>query len=270
MKRAKKQSILLTGGASGIGAATAKLAVERGHRVLVADINLKGAQAVANALGDAASAIELDITQSDQWAHVLDKAWERFERLDVLMNNAAIVHPGYADRISLEDHQSTMDVNFMGPVRGMLAALPRFRQVDAGHFVTVCSMTAFLPFPGLASYAAAKHALRAFHLALALEQRDSNLKFTIVHPTSTETPMLEHEMNSGLTLAFAAPSMSAEAIGNIILDAMDKRTVEVCVPSERGKYVKRVGANPRSLREMVIRGEALGAEQLKARLAAKA
>lgn len=265
----KTKTILLTGGASGIGAAMAKLAVERGHKVLIADINFKGAKSVAKSIGSGASAVELDITRSDQWEQVLDEAWARFERLDVLMNNAAIAHPGYADKVTVSHHQSTIDVNFMGPLKGMLATLPRFLEQRSGQFVTVCSMTAFLPYPGLASYAAAKHALRAFHHALALEQRDSPLKFTIVHPTSTETPMLEHEAQSGLALAFASPSMSADAIGTIILDAMEKNTVEVYVPHGRAKYVRRVGTSPRSLREMVIRGEALGAEKLKARLAGK-
>lgn len=268
-KKANSKTILLTGGASGIGAATARLATERGHRVLIGDINLKGAKAVAKAIGKNASAIGLDITQADQWEHALDEASAQFGRLDVLINNAAIVHPGYADKVSLARHQSTMDVNFMGPVKGLLAALPRFLKQGSGQFVTVCSMTAYLPFPGLASYAAAKHALRAFHHAFALEHRDTALNFTIVHPTSTETPMLEHEAESGLALAFASKSMSAEAISNIILDAMEKHTIEVLVPRERGQFVRRVGTSPRSLRELVIRGEELGARQLKARLARK-
>jgi NAD(P)-dependent dehydrogenase (short-subunit alcohol dehydrogenase family) len=263
----KPKTILLTGGASGIGAATAKLAVERGHKVLIADINYQGAKAVARAIGSGAGAVELDITQGDQWQRALDEAWTRFGRLDVLMNNAAIVHPGYADKVSIECHQSTMDVNFMGPLKGMLATLPRFLQQGFGQFVTVCSMTAFLPYPGIASYAAAKHALRAFHHGLALEQRDSALKFTIIHPSSTETPMLEHEAQSGLALAFASPSMPADAVGCIILDAMEKQTVEVYVPHERGKVVRRVGTSPRSLREMVVRNEVLGAQKLKKRLA---
>jgi NAD(P)-dependent dehydrogenase (short-subunit alcohol dehydrogenase family) len=268
VKTAKKKTILLTGGASGIGAATARLAVERGHRVLIADINFEGVKSVAIAIGGAASAVALDVTQSEQWEQVLEEAWARFERIDVLINNAAIAHAGYADKVSLAQHRRTLDVNFMGSVNGMLATLPRFLQQGFGHFVTICSMTAFLPFPGLSSYSAAKHALRAFHHSLALEQRDSPLKFTIVYPTSTETPMLEQEAQSGLKLAFASPSMSAESAGNIILEAMEKQTIEVYIPRERGKFVRRVGTSPKALREMVIKGEAVGAQQLEARLSA--
>jgi 3alpha(or 20beta)-hydroxysteroid dehydrogenase len=82
--------------------------------------------------------------------------------------------------------------------------------------------------------------------------------------------MLDQEAERGLKLAFASPSMSAAAAGTIILDAMEKQTVEVYIPSERGKYVRRVGTSPKSLREMVIRGEAQGGENLQARLAGRA
>jgi NAD(P)-dependent dehydrogenase (short-subunit alcohol dehydrogenase family) len=268
VKSIKSRNILLTGGASGIGAATARLAVSRGHKVVIADLNLKGAQAVAAQIGEGATALALDIVSHDQWERALDQAETTLGRLDVLINNAAIVRTGRSEHVTLEDHQQTMDVNFMGPLTGMLAVLPRFKRQGSGHFVTVCSMTAFLPFPGLASYAASKHALRAFHHGLALEERDTPLKFTIVYPTSTETPMLEQEARSDdVTLAFAGPSVTAEFVGNVILDAMEKGSIEVYMPPERGRMVRRVGSNPRSLRKLVIAGELTGSQKLKARRA---
>ncbi len=264
----KSKTILITGGASGIGAATAKLAAERGHRVVIADINLEGAQAVADSVGGSARATLLDITFEDQWNSVLDETWSRFGGLDVLINNAAIVHTGRAENVSLAKHKQTTDVNFMGPMRGMLTALPRFKQQGRGHFVTVCSMTAFIPFPGLASYAAAKHALRAFHHALALEERNGPLKFTIVHPTSTETPMLEAEAQSDEAhLAFASTPVTAEFVADVILKAMDKNAVEIFMPPERARTVRLLGTSPRSLRKMIDRGEQVGYEKLKARRA---
>jgi NAD(P)-dependent dehydrogenase (short-subunit alcohol dehydrogenase family) len=270
-KQRDGRNILLTGGASGIGAATAKLAVARGHRVVIADVNHAGAKAVAREIGSGASAVALDIVSSEQWEHVLDEVQNQLGRLDVLINNAAVVHTGRSQKVPIHAHQQTMDVNFMGPLRGMLAALPRFKQQGSGHFVTVCSMTAFLPFPGIASYAASKHALRAFHHALAMEERETPLRFTIIYPTSTETPMLEQEARSDeVNLAFASPSVTPEKVGNIILDAMEKRAVEVYMPPERARFVRLAGTNPRSLRKLVIAGEALGAKKLKARRAARA
>lgn len=268
MKKTRSRTLLITGAASGIGAATARLAAERGDRVILADIDVEGARAVARAIGDRAAATALDITCDEQWERVLDEAWARFGGLDVLVNNAAIVRTGRAENVAIADHQRTLDVNFMGPVKGMLKALPRFKAQGAGHFVTVCSMTAFLPFPGLASYAAAKHALRAFHHALALEERHTTLAFTIVHPTSTETPMLEEEARSDeVNLAFASRSVTADFVADIVLTAMDKKAVEIFMPPERARTVRLLGTSPRSLRKWADHAEAVGAARLQARRA---
>ncbi len=270
MKKTRSKTLLIAGAASGIGAATARLAAERGHRVVLADIDLAGARTVADEIGDKAVATALDITADDQWERVLDETWARFGGLDVLVNNAAIVRTGRAENVAIADHQRTMDVNFMGPVKGMLKALPRFKAQGAGHFVTVCSMTAFLPFPGLASYAAAKHALRAFHHALALEERGSPLAFTIVHPTSTETPMLEEEARSDeVNLAFASRSVTAAFVADVVLNAMEKKAVEVFMPPERARTVRLLGTSPRSLRKWADHAEALGAARLEKRRASR-
>lgn len=269
-KKIKSKSILVTGGASGIGAAIAKLAVEHGHHVLIADINAAGARDLAWQLGARAHAIALDITSDAQWDGALDAAWARFGGLDVLLNNAAIVHTGYVRNLPIDAHQQTMDVNAMGPIKGMAKALPRFVEQGHGHFVTVCSMTAFLPFPGLASYAAAKHALRAFHHGLAMEERNSPLDFSIIHPTSTETPMLEKEAASDeVPMAFNSQSVTAEFVADVVLTAMDRKTPEVFMPPERAKTVRMLGTNARRLIKFAALAEEQGAQNLKLRRKAK-
>lgn len=269
-KKIKPKTILVTGGASGIGAAIARLAVGRGHRVLIADINAKGARAVAKPLGAQAAWTKLDITSDVQWDAALDLAWDRFGGLDVLLNNAAIAHTGYARNVPIAAHQQTMDVNAMGPIKGMLKVLPRFREQGHGHFVTVCSMTAFLPFPGLASYAAAKHALRAFHHGLAMEERDAPFSFSIIHPTSTETPMLEQEAASDeVPMAFLSASVTADYVAEVVLNAMERKTLEVFMPPERARTVRMLGTNPRMLLKHAAAAEEQGAKNLKVRRATK-
>lgn len=271
MTKPKPSVIMITGGASGIGASMARQAAAAGDQVIIADIDEAGARRVASAIGPAAQAVVLDICSSDQWDIVLDDVWRKYGRLDVLVNNAAIVRTGYARDVSVAAHQLVMDTNFMGPLRGMLAGLSRFKAQGHGHLVTICSMTGFLPFPGLASYAAAKHALRAFHHALVLEERASPVKFTIIHPSSTETPMLDKEAeDDALALAFAGPSMSADAAASTILEAIRKKSVEVFMPPERGKVVRKVGTSPRSLRKLIERNEVIGAQRLAERRASAA
>src|ERR1700751_45992 len=128
MKKDKSKVYLITGAASGIGAATAKLAASLGNKVVIADINDSGAKAVAAAAGANAVALHLDICSRDQWEAKLDEVWKRFGRLDVLVNHAAVVPPGYARDGGLSKHEHTLATNFMGPLIGMLAALPRFRR----------------------------------------------------------------------------------------------------------------------------------------------
>ncbi len=269
-KKFKPKSILVTGGAGGIGAALAQRAVLRGHRVLVADINGGGAKAVADKIGENAHWIALDITSEVQWKVALDAAWRLFGELDVLLNNAAIAHTGYARNVPIAAHQQTMDVNVLGPIKGMMAALPRFLEQGHGHFVTVCSMTSFLPFPGLVSYAASKHALRAFHHGLAMEERNSSIDFSIVHPTSTETPMLEKEAASDeVPMAFMPESVTAEYVADVALDAMERRKLEVFMPPERGRAVRMLGTNPRRLLKYAAAAEEQGAKNLAARRARK-
>ena len=241
-------TFLITGAASGIGAATTELLVGRGDRVVIADINIGAAEALAARLGPDASAVELDITSEIGWEVALDETVARHGALDVLINNAGIVETGYARDVSVERHQRTISTNFMGPLTGTLAALRRFRTQGHGHVVTVCSMTAFLPFPGLASYAASKHALRAFHHAVAIEERHNSIDFTIVHPTATETPMLEQEaQDESSAFAFVATSVSASFVAETIVTAIDEKAVEVFMPPEGAADIIDLGVHPDKL-----------------------
>ena len=255
----KPQVFLVTGAASGIGAATARKLAEQGHSVVLADINVARARAVAADLGENTCALELDITSETAWSHALDWTFARFKRLDVLVNNAAIVVTGNARDVSLEMHQRTIDTNFMGPLKGMLLVLPRFLKQGSGHLVTVCSMTSFLPFPGIASYGAAKHALRAFHHALSLEERHTPVHFTIVHPTATETPMLEQEeKDDSCAFAFVSDPVSAAVVADTILTAVKKKSVEACMPPDQARTVARLGTDPKRLRKIYDQIEAVG------------
>lgn len=266
MPSANKKRILVTGGASGIGKAIAQRAIERGHSIIISDVNLAGADALAKSLGPNASPLSLDVTSMEGWEAALDQIWREFGGLDVLINNAGIVYPGNALSVPLAGHQHTMDVNFMGAMRGMLAAYPRLAAQGHGQLVTVCSMTAFIPSTGLASYAASKHALRAFHHAMALEQRNGPIDFSIVYPTATETPMLQQEAeNDDTALAFAAPPVSPEYVGKVVIRAMELRRVEVFMPENRGAWIRKVGSSPKLMRALIEPGTQAGLAALSTR-----
>lgn len=255
--------VMITGAASGIGAAVAELAVAAGDHVVIADIDLRRAEATAEHLGNNAWALELDIKSEMEWNSALEKVYEREGRLDVLVNNAAIVHTGWARDLPVSAHIDTIETNCFGAITGMMSALPRFKEQGSGHLITVASMVAFLPYPGLASYAAAKHALRAFHVALAIEERESPVDFTLVYPGATETPMLEKEsLDDTMALAFAGLPMTAMHVAANIVQAMETRPDEIYLPPERGDAVKALGVDIEAIREYVDKNMSIGLERL--------
>jgi NAD(P)-dependent dehydrogenase (short-subunit alcohol dehydrogenase family) len=265
-RRHRSQVIFLTGAASGIGAATAKQLIQQGDVVTLADINVEGAKSIAAELGERAHVAGLDITSSAAWDRALDATIERFGRLDVLINNAAIVITGNARDVSVDQHRRTHETNFIGPLTGILAALRRFSVQGHGHIVTICSMTSFVPSPGIASYGASKQALRAFHHAIALEERHQPIDFTIVHPTATETPMLEQEeRDDSCGFAFVAEPVTADAVAATIVAAIRKKSIEVCMPPEQARTIQRLGTDARQLRKMYDQIEMVGKEAQKVR-----
>ena len=260
--------LFITGAARGIGAATAKEAISRGHRVALADIDGAAAQATAQSLGEAACGLALDVRDPAQWQQALDLAWQRFGKVDVLINNAGVVHTGYVLDVPFEQHRHTIEVNYLGNIAGVLAALPRFIRQGHGHLVTVCSLTAYMPFPSLASYAGTKHALRGFHHSLAWEYRKQPLHFTIVYPPAVETPMLQQEaQDDSAVAAFGEPPISAEVMARAIVDALATRPREVTVPAFQGWLLRAFGAFVWIMRIVLADLEKHGKKNLAARRA---
>ena len=261
MKRdtARGKVVLITGAGSGIGAAAAQLAVSTGYRVVLADINGSSVAALADRLGASAVSVELDVRSEESWSAAYDYAEAAFGAVDVLINNAGIIHTGNAVSLSMAQHRHMVEVNLLGTMTGILTALPRMKARGSGHIIDICSMTSFLPLVGYASYAGTKHAMRAFHHSVAIEERDSPIAFSIIHPPSTRTPMLEQEMADPTSvIAFAEKSYSAEDVAKVIIDAIRKQPVEVVFPPVAGRLQRLVGAFPHLMHFAIPLVEASG------------
>ncbi|MHA3021630.1 SDR family oxidoreductase [Mycobacterium sp. BMJ-28] len=251
--------LLVTGAASGIGAATARMATARGFRVAIADINQAATNQLTAELGPTTLAVGLDVRDPDQWTRALALTREQFGQLDVLINNAGIIHTGHVRDVTIAQHQAMIDVNYMGAITGLKTVLPLFRNQGHGHVINVCSMTSFMPMSGYATYGATKHAMRSFHHSTAIEERDSPVTFSIIHPPSVQTPMLEQEMaDKTSALAFAEKPTSPEAIARAILRAIDDKPVEVVFPPVMGRVQRALGAHATLMRRIIPLAEASG------------
>jgi len=258
----KSKVILVTGAGGGIGAAIAELAIKRGHRVLLTDVDEKAVLARARALGEQAAAHALDIRSPADWSRAFDAAQARFGIVDVLVNNAGITHTGLARDLLPQQHRGIVEINLLGTITGICTALERMTGQGHGHIITVCSMTSFLPLPGYATYGATKHGLRAFHHSVAIEERDGPLDFTIVHPPSTRTGMLDQEMaDPSAAIAFAEKSYAPEQIAKAVVDAITAKPVEVVFPPLAGRFQRIVGVFPRLMRRVIPLVEAKGRRQ---------
>ncbi|MFF5965179.1 SDR family NAD(P)-dependent oxidoreductase [Streptomyces collinus] len=250
--------VLITGAASGIGAATAHEAVRRGHRVAIADIDMAGASLLATALGPAACAVQLDIRDEKAWEAAFDTVASRFGPVEVLINNAGIIHTGYARQLSMAQHRHMVDVNLVGPMTGMMTALPRMRAQGRGHIITICSMSSFMPLIGYTSYGATKHALRAFHHSVAIEEQGGPVTFSIIHPPGTRTPMLEQEMaDPSSVITFAEKPLDPEQVASMIVDAIAKKPLEVVHPALAGRFQRVAGVFPRLMHFAIPRVAAM-------------
>ena len=254
------KTVVITGAASGIGAAAAREAIARGHRVAVCDINLAAAEALCAELGSRALAVPLDVRSVEDWRSALASIRDRFGAIDVLVNNAGIIHTGFARDLSIEQHRDMVDVNYFGVLNGVMAALPLMRERGHGQIINVCSMTSFLPLTGYSTYGATKHAIRAFHHALVMEERDNPIRFSIIHPPSVQTPMLEQEMaDDSAVLAFAEKATAPEVLGRCINDAIDTSPVEVVFPPLGGRIQRLAGSNARLMHFVIPKVERFSA-----------
>lgn len=182
---------LITGAASGQGAAEAVRFVAEGARVAVTDVDEAGARAVATRLGDATFAHRLDVTDPDEWERALAATVERFGRLEVLVNNAGIGLMGALDELSLDDHHRLVDVNLHGVFLGMRAVKPLLAAAGGGSIVNVSSIDGLVGVLGMTSYSATKFAVTGMTRSAAIELGPLGIRVNSIHPGVINSPMVQ-------------------------------------------------------------------------------
>lgn len=190
----ENQTVLITGGASGIGQATAKRCGSEGAQVIVTDVDESGGQEVVESLtadGVEASFYTLDVTDSDRFHDVVDEVAET-HGLDILVNNAGTGHPSsYIEETDIAMRDYVLSVNIEGVWNGCHAALPHMKSQESGAIVNVGSLASILGLPKQAAYSLSKGAVLNFTRAVAAEAGPFGVRANTVCPGFTDTPMLE-------------------------------------------------------------------------------
>lgn len=180
---------LITGGASGMGAAHARGIAAEGGKVVIGDLNdVLGAQ-VAAEIGEAALYVHLDVTNADDWAQAVAAAEATFGKLNVLINNAGILTGGSIDDYTLDQWNLIMSINATGPFLGTKAAAAALRKAAPSAIVNISSAAGLEGIAGLHGYVASKFAVRGLTKSTALEFANQGIRVNSVHPGSIATPM---------------------------------------------------------------------------------
>ncbi len=190
------QVVVVMGASSGIGRATAVMLAQRGARVVVSARDADALESLAREIQEAggrATAVPADVTDLSAVEAVARAAVETYGGLDTWVHAAAVLLVSRFEDTTVEEFRRVIDVNLMGQVHGVMAALPHLRARGQGSFVSVSSVEARRAFPYHGAYAAAKHGVEGFLEALRVELRQEGVPVAITNviPASINTPLFE-------------------------------------------------------------------------------
>ena len=184
---------LISGGASGIGAAHVKIFAAEGARVVSGDIQEELGRAVIEevaAAGGEASFVRLDVTDEASWAAAVAAAVSAYGGLTTLVNNAGIYHPGGVEEETREGWERMVAINQTGVWLGMKAAMPELVRSGNGAVVNISSLYGLIGSPGSLSYHATKGAVRIMSKSAAIEYVKRGVRVNSIHPGQIQTPIL--------------------------------------------------------------------------------
>lgn len=189
MGRMDGKVAIITGGASGIGAATVRLFAQEGAKVLVTDINAEAGQALADELGDAVVFEQQDVSDGAAWDAVVAKAQSTFGQLDVLVNNAGVLlFKGLLDTTA-EEMDRVLNINLKSVMLGTIAAGKVLAAQGHGSIVNVSSVDGLTAANAVSAYVASKWGVRGFTKAAALELGHKGVRVNSIHPGGVNTPL---------------------------------------------------------------------------------
>src|SRR6202051_5149227 len=201
MGRVQGKVALVTGGASGIGFAAAKLLVDEGATVVVVDRDEAASTGAVAALGQRSCFHRLDVAREDEWVAVTDAVARDFGRIDILVNNAGVVLFKDIEATTLDEWRDLMAVNLDGVFLGCKHAVRVMKDRGGGSIVNMSSVAGMIGHGSLAAYCASKGGVRLLTKSVALHcaRKGYNIRCNSVHPSFADTPMLHGMIASART-----------------------------------------------------------------------
>jgi len=246
LKRLEDQVIVITGGTSGIGLATAKRAAERGARVVLCSRNeaeLRDTVAAIEERGGTARSVVADVANQKDVERLATTALEEFGALDTWVNNAGVSFYGRLTEVAIEDMRQLFEVNFWGTVYGARTAVARLRG-SGGALINIGSVVSDRAIPLQGAYSASKHAVKGFTdaLRMELEEEGAPISVTLIKPSTIDTPYFKHAKNyMSVEPKPPAPVYAPEVVANAILRAAEHPIRDITIGGG-GKLITALGS----------------------------
>lgn len=189
MGRLSGKVAIITGAAQGMGEATARLFASEGAKLALGDVNAEKGEAVAKDIGENAFFQKLDVSSDEDWGAIVGATRDKFGSVDVLVNNAGLVHFTPIEMLNPDDFNRILGVNTLGPILGTKHVTPVMKEQGKGSIINISSVDGLRGCNGLTCYTASKWALRGITKCHAYELGTSGIRVNSVHPGGVDTPM---------------------------------------------------------------------------------
>lgn len=238
------QTVWITGASSGIGKAFALAFFQQGARLILSGRRKDALQAVAQQCGGEANCLILpfETTDYDALPDIVEQAWEHFDGIDVLVNNAGISQRSLAVETPFPVYQQVIDVDLLAPIALSQLVLPRMVAANSGRFIVIASVAGKIGAPLRSGYCAAKHGLFGYFDALRAENAGNGINVHMVAPGSVKTDVSRNALGSdgnkrGESDPAIEAGMNPEAAVAEILQAIAKGDREILIAKGRERLI---------------------------------
>ncbi|SNR23118.1 glucose 1-dehydrogenase [Actinomadura mexicana] len=222
MGRVDGKIALISGGARGIGAASARALAAEGARIVIGDILDDEGKAVADELGDSGRYVHLDVTSEDDWAAAVQTTVAEFGALNVLFNNAGIANGASINRFKPEKWRQILDVNLTGPFLGIRAATDALIAAGGGSIINNSSIEGLRGTSWAHGYVASKWGLRGLTKSVAVELAPHGVRVNSLHPGLIRTPLTEGIPDDMVPIPLGRPGLPEDVASFVVFLASDE------------------------------------------------
>lgn len=229
-------AVFITGAANGIGKELTTFFLAKNYQVIATDISFSEITQSGNLLQ-----LPIDVREISQWKNAVKESVSRFKTIDILINNAGVIHPEFADQISTQHIDNQIDVNLKGVIYGSKTAIGLFKNQGSGHLINIASLAGVAPIQGLSIYAATKFAVRGFTLSIVPDLKKLNIHASVICPDLVATNMLTEQLEfeaANITFSGNKPLTTNEVVMAIWKRAIQQKEVEILLPRSRGILAK--------------------------------